>query len=70
MKNNPDKKKEDVFTYKLPETIFASFYNFFAVAAALKLFLSVRTKHVSFKKNVCLHRSAFPPHIEFRSLVF
>lgn len=43
---------------------------FFAMAAALKLFLLVRTKHVSFKKIVCLHRSAFPPHIEFHSLVF
>lgn len=43
---------------------------FFAMAAALKLFLSVRTKHVSFKKIVCLHCSAFPPHIEFHSLVF
>lgn len=70
VKSHPDKKKEDVFTYMLTETIFASPYDFFAVAPALKLFFSARTKHVYFPKIFCLHHSVFPPHLEFHSLVF
>lgn len=66
-KSNPDKKKEDVFTCKLIKTIFASFYNYFAVSAALKLFLSARAKHVSFQKIVSHHLSVFPSHLEFQS---
>lgn len=69
VKSNPDKKKEDVFPFKLTETIFASLYHYFAVAAALKFFLSARTKYVSFPKIVCLHYSVFPLHLEFQSLM-
>lgn len=36
--SNPAKEREDMFTYKLTKTIFASCYHFMAVAAALKLF--------------------------------
>lgn len=36
--SNPAKEGEDMFTYKLTKTIFASCYHFMAVAAALKLF--------------------------------
>lgn len=60
VKSNLDKKKEDVFTYKLTKTIFASHYHFMAVAAALKLFQQGQNMFF-FPKTVCLQGSVLEP---------
>lgn len=53
VKSNPDKKKEDVFPYKLTETIFASLYNFFCSCCCFKI-LSFSKDQVCFFSKNCL----------------